>query len=128
MMDRSSLSNSYSNSSERGSAYPELTLLNEILVNNIVLIRRPNLLSEYAGHLQKGTEIRPSIPYKDLECYQEAEALYLHVLSIDTKRFGPEHLEVAVDLESYADLLQKMDRSDEAMQLQKRAQTIRDKQ
>ena len=65
--------------------------------------------------------------YRDQSRYQEAESLYQRAIAIDEKAFGPEHAEVATDLEAYAILLRAMNRPEEALALEERARAIRDK-
>ncbi len=57
--------------------------------------------------------------------YAEAEPLYIRSLAIREKALGVEHLNVAISLENYADLLRKTNRNDEAAKLEARAQAIR---
>ena len=59
--------------------------------------------------------------------YAKAEPLYQGALAIYKKALGPEHPGVATCLKNYASLLRKMDRSQEAGQLEARAQAIRAK-
>ena len=59
--------------------------------------------------------------------YDEAELLYRQALAILEKALGPEHPNVATCLENYAGLLLKMDRLEEAGQLEARAMAIRAK-
>ena len=65
--------------------------------------------------------------YRDQDRYGEAEPLYQRALAIDEKALGPDHPTVAEDLENYAALLRKMSRLDEALALEVRARSIRDK-
>ncbi len=53
--------------------------------------------------------------------YAEAEPLYKRSLAIWEKALGPEHPHVATALESYAALLRKTGRGDEAAKMEARA-------
>jgi tetratricopeptide (TPR) repeat protein len=65
--------------------------------------------------------------YKKQTRHADAEPLYKRVLEIMENDRGKEHLNVAIALENYADLLRKMNREDEAVKLEARAQEIRAK-
>jgi tetratricopeptide (TPR) repeat protein len=57
--------------------------------------------------------------------YEKAEALYREALNADEKSFGPDHPDVAEDLEKYAAVLRRMKRDTEAAPLEARAKRIR---
>jgi len=59
--------------------------------------------------------------------YAEAEPLYQRSLAIREKALGPDHPDVAKGLESYAVLLRETGRSEEAQEMEARAQAIRAK-
>ncbi len=59
--------------------------------------------------------------------YTQAEPLYRRALAIWEKTLGPEHPDVATDLENYAALLHKLNRAAEADKMKARAQAIRAK-
>lgn len=59
--------------------------------------------------------------------YTEAEQLLKRSLEILEKTEGTEHIDVATTLETYADLLRKMERKDEAEKMESRARAIRTK-
>jgi tetratricopeptide (TPR) repeat protein len=61
------------------------------------------------------------------ERYEQAELLFQHSLTIRENVFGSEHPNVATCLESYADLLRKMGRTEEAVKMEQRARRIREK-
>ena len=51
--------------------------------------------------------------------------MYQRALAIREKALGPEHPDVALSLENYAELLRKTDRNAEAEKLEERARAIR---
>ena len=55
----------------------------------------------------------------------EAEPLSRRAIAIDEKAYGPDHPEVATDLNNLAHLLQRTNRADEAAPLFARAKAIR---
>jgi tetratricopeptide (TPR) repeat protein len=59
--------------------------------------------------------------------YETAKPLYQRALAIYEKALGSEHLKLATFLENYALLLRKMDRPEEAGQLEARVRSIRAK-
>ncbi len=59
--------------------------------------------------------------------YAEAEPLYRRSLAIMEKALGPEHPNVATNLENYAALLRETGRADEAAEMEARAKAIRAK-
>ncbi|CAN0192932.1 unnamed protein product, partial [Ectocarpus sp. 12 AP-2014] len=59
--------------------------------------------------------------------YEEAEPLYKRSLAIDEKVYGPDHPEVATDLNNWAALLEAQVRLSEAGPLFKRTQEIFEK-
>jgi hypothetical protein len=66
--------------------------------------------------------------YADQSKYEQAEPLHQRALAIRERVLGPEHPDVALLLENYATLLHRMNRTEEAVKLEERAQTIRAKQ
>ena len=62
--------------------------------------------------------------YHDNAKYDEAEPLYRRTLEIDQASFGPDHPEVATDLNNLAALLQATNRFDEAEPLMRRSLEI----
>ena len=60
--------------------------------------------------------------------YAEAEPLYLRALTIDEQTFGPEHIEVANDLNNLAFLYHAQSKYDQAEPLYQRALTLREQQ
>ncbi len=57
--------------------------------------------------------------------YAEAEPLFKRSLAILEKALGPEHPEVAINLESYATLLRETEREGKAKEMEARAKAIR---
>jgi tetratricopeptide (TPR) repeat protein len=65
--------------------------------------------------------------YQRQKKYSDAEPLYRQVLEMRERALGSDHLDVAATLASYAALLQKTSREQEAADLESRAQAIRAK-
>ncbi len=65
--------------------------------------------------------------YTDQGKYSDAEASLRRALELDEKTFGKLHLEVAVDLDCYAKLLRKQNRTEEADRMDGRAKDVRDR-
>jgi tetratricopeptide (TPR) repeat protein len=65
--------------------------------------------------------------YLDQGKYEEVEVLCKRALAIDEHTYGPEHPEVAADLDLYIVLLQRLKQHEEAIRLQVRAQAIHTK-
>ncbi|CAN0557886.1 unnamed protein product, partial [Ectocarpus sp. 12 AP-2014] len=59
--------------------------------------------------------------------FQDAEPLYERSLAIDEKVYGPDHPEVATDLNNYAALYEVQGKYAEAEPLLERSQAIREK-
>jgi tetratricopeptide (TPR) repeat protein len=59
--------------------------------------------------------------------YEQAEPLYQRALAIWEKTLPPDHPYIALALENYADLLQKMSRIEESEALKERARAIKAK-
>jgi hypothetical protein len=60
-----------------------------------------------------------------VEMWKRADSLYRDALAIREKTLGPEHVDVATTLESYAALLRKLNRGAEAEEMEVRAKAIR---
>jgi tetratricopeptide (TPR) repeat protein len=60
--------------------------------------------------------------------YAEAEAQYYHALNILEQEFGPTHFTIAMVLESYARLLRRINRIDDAEKIETRVKMIREAQ
>ncbi len=69
-----------------------------------------------------------AVLYRNQGKYGEAEPLYKRALAIREKSLGPDHPDVARNLENYAELLLKTNRKTEAARLEARAKAIRAKQ
>ncbi len=65
--------------------------------------------------------------YRDQKEHSKAEAIYQRALSIKEETNGPEHPDVAIILEHYAQLLKTANRQKEAILLEARAKAIRTK-
>ena len=69
----------------------------------------------------------PAGLYRAQGRYAEAEPLFQRGLAIREAALGSSHLALATSLESYAALLRETERTDEAEELEARAQAIRAK-
>lgn len=65
--------------------------------------------------------------YRDQKEYSKAEAIYQRALSIKEETNGPDHPDVVMILDNYAQLLKTANRQEEAILLEARAKTIRTK-
>ena len=59
--------------------------------------------------------------------YERAASLFQRALAIQEQNLGKEHLDIAITLERYAQLLKKMGLVEQAASLEQRAQAIRAK-
>ena len=62
---------------------------------------------EHAGAAASPNLFCPFLPFTFQGKYEEAEPLYRRSLAIDEKVYGPDHPEVATDLNNWAVLLEK---------------------
>ncbi|CAB1107477.1 unnamed protein product [Ectocarpus sp. CCAP 1310/34] len=84
-------------------------------------------LNNRAGLLEdqrRQTNFSPPLPVTFQGKYEEAEPLYMLSLAIDEKVYGPDHLEVAEDLNNCAGLLSIEGKYTEAEPLYERCQAI----
>jgi tetratricopeptide (TPR) repeat protein len=68
-----------------------------------------------------------AVLHYDMGEYADTEEFYCRALAIDEIALGPQHPAIAPILEDYAKVLRKLDRTDEAVQLEARAKAMRER-
>ncbi len=98
----------------------------EPLVERSLALLRQQKASKHGGILQTLDSLASHAC--SLARYADAEWYYEQVLEARQELLGPDHPRTAGTLEKYAMLLRRLERKDEAQNLEKRAAAIREKQ